>query len=250
MNPHKEAAIEFLSRRKAGVKAPRLDTSIRPKTIDDVLAIHAEMAKIETTVGWKCLLPPSPEKIVAAPIFNLQQDTQEIALFAESGEALIEPEIAFVLGKDLPERNEDYSESELFDAIASAHMALELMQRRYAPDAGQQFVESLADGMINQGMFVGPEIDKDLAINASEITIQIHQGDDIKSLDGKHPNPRAVDGLLWLVNYLTKRGVSFKAGQAIITGSFKGIVNVAFDLPTHIAYEGIGEYDIVFKERI
>ena len=69
MTAFKEAALELLSRRKAGVKASRLEASMRPASIDDALNIQAEMADLQTVGGWKCLLPPSEDKIIAAPHF-------------------------------------------------------------------------------------------------------------------------------------------------------------------------------------
>lgn len=243
----KQAAEELLNRRKAGVKAPRLDESIRPASIDDALAIQAEMAKIESVGGWKCLLPPADDKIIAAPIFNVQKDSATVELFEDKSVARVEPEICFVMEKSLPAKDGDYSEAEIIDAIGSAHMALELMQSRYADDAGQSFHESLADCMVNQGVYVGPELDKATAITTNAIQIKVTQGDEVRELDGKHPNDRAIDGLIWLVNYMSKRGVAIEAGAAIITGSFKGIVNMAFDVETTIAYEGLGEYAVTFK---
>ncbi|MBU2885730.1 hydratase [Gilvimarinus agarilyticus] len=247
MTDFQKAAQELLSRRKAGTKAPRLDESIRPNSIDDALAVQAEMAKIETVGGWKCLLPPAEDKIIAAPIFNVQKDSDTVELFEDKGVARVEPEVCFVLGQDLPVKEGGYSEADIVDAIGSAHMALELMQSRYADDAEQSFFESLADCMINQGVFVGPEIDKGTAIGLNAIQLKVTQGDDVRELDGKHPNDRAIDGLVWLVNYMGERGVGLKAGAAIITGSFKGIVNMVFDVETTIAYEGLGEYTVTFK---
>lgn len=249
MTAFKQAAEELLSRRKAGNKSPRLDESIRPESIDDALAIQAEMAKVETTGGWKCLLPLEEGKVIAAPIFNVQKDSDEVVLFEDKGVARVEPEICFVLNKDLPVKEGGYTEAEILNAIGSAHMALELMQSRYADDAGQSFFESLADCMINQGVYVGPEIDKAAAIETGSVQITVTQGDDVRELDGKHPNPRAVDGLVWLVNFMGERGVGLEAGAAIITGSFKGIVNMEFDVETKIAYAGLGEYSVTFKRQ-
>lgn len=248
MSAFKQAAQELLDRRQPGTKAPRLDESIRPTSIDDSLAIQAEMAQMETVGGWKCLLPPAEEKIIAAPIFNVQKGSV-VELFEDKEVARVEPEICFVLAQDLPAKEGDYSEAEIIDAIGSAHMALELMQSRFADEAGQSFHESLADCMLNQGVFVGPEIDKATAITTNTVQITVTQGDDVRELDGKHPNERAIDGLIWLVNYMSKRGVTLKAGAAIITGSFKGIVNMAFDVETTIAYAGIGEYQVTFKRQ-
>ncbi|MDB4837935.1 hypothetical protein OAH87_05640, partial [Marinomonas sp.] len=107
--------------------------------------------------------------------------------------------------------------------------------------------ESLADCMMNQGLFIGPEIDKAAAIATGAMKITVTQGDEVRELDGKHPNERAIDGLIWLVNYMSKRGVGLGAEASIITGSFKGIVNVEFDVETTVAYEGLGEYQVTFK---
>ena len=247
MTAFKKAAAELLERRQAGVKAPRLEESIRPSSIDDALAIQSEMANIEAVGAWKCLLPPAEGKIIAAPIFNVQTSASIVELFEDKEVARVEPEICFVLKHDLPARESGYSEGDVIAAIGSAHMALELMQSRFADDAGQSFFESLADCMLNQGVYVGPEIDLDTAINAHAIKITVVQGEEKRELDGKHPNDRAIDGLIWLANYMSERGVDLKAGAAIITGSFKGIVNMAFDVETSIAYEGIGEYSVTFK---
>lgn len=247
MSAFKQAAQELLNRRQAGVKAPRLEESIRPTSLDDAFAIQAEMAELETVGGWKCLEPLEEGKIIVAPIFNVQKDSAVVELFEDKEVARVEPEICFVLGKDLPAKESDYTEEEIIDAIGSAHMALELMQSRYADDAGQTFAESLADCMLNQGVYVGPEIDKATAIAAHKVQLKVTQCDDVRELDGKHPNARAIDGVIFMVNYMGKRGTGFKAGEAIITGSFKGIVPMAFDVETTIAYEGIGEYTVTFK---
>jgi len=246
MKEGQQAARALFERRQPGTKDKRLEESIRPQSIDDALSIHTHMANIHPIGGWKCLLPPDEGKVIAAPIFNVQAETTHVSLFEDEDAALVEPEICFVLSKDLPAKQAPYSEEDIIDAIGSAHMALELMQKRFAPDAEQSFFESLADCMMNQGMFIGPEIDKHQAMNIGEMKIEISQKSNQLSLDGTHPNQRAVAGLLWLINYLGARGVDFKKGQGIITGSFKGIVNLAFGEKTTIGYTGLGEYSVTF----
>ncbi|MEO9945898.1 hydratase [Paraglaciecola sp.] len=250
MNNFQEAAKQLLSRRQAEAKYSCLDDDIRPKTNDEALAIQGEMAKLHKVKGWKCLLPPAEGKIVVAPIFDLQQDTPTVALFADNGVARVEPEIGFVLAKPLAVKTSDYTESEIVDAIGTAHMALELIQSRYADDAGKEFADSLADCMVNQGVFIGPEVDKNIAIDLSTVQLNITQNGEPQAFDGKHPNPRAIDGLVWLINYMTKRGVSFEAGEVIITGSFKGVLDMPFDVETTISYQDLAEYTVTFKALV
>jgi 2-keto-4-pentenoate hydratase len=48
---------------------------------------------------------------------------------------------------------------------------------------------------------------------------------------------------------MTKRGVSFSAGQAFITGSFAGIVEVEMNQSTEIEYQGLGKYQVTFIQK-
>ncbi|USD63115.1 hydratase [Vibrio sp. SCSIO 43140] len=251
-NTFKQAASELLGRRVAGTKAPRLDETQRPKTLDDALQIQSSMIDIHSDKvgGWKCLLPLADDKFVVAPIFAGSVQTGEVCeLFADNNVARVEPEIAFVLNKALPANPEGYSEEQINDAIGSCHMALELMQSRFADDSGAEFYEKLADCLVNQGLFIGPELPRDKAFDAANINIAVSQGDDVQTFAGEHPNKLAQTPIYWLINTMTRRGVDFQAGEAIITGSYCGIVEVAFDKPTTIQYEGFGEYQVTFKAK-
>nr|WP_211092052.1 hydratase [Vibrio agarilyticus] len=251
------AAKELLSRRVAGMKAPRLAENVRPASIEDALQIQAAMTQQRSDAigGWKCLLPISEQQMIVAPIFSdtvkrlsdTEKQSAECFMMADNDCVRIEPEIAFVLSQDLPASDVGYDESQINDAIGSCHMALELMQSRFADDSGAEFFERLADGLVNQGLFLGPQIDRAKAFAASQIEIDVIQGETTKSFAGHHPNGDPVAPIYWLINFMSRRGVSFKAGQAIITGSYCGIVEVAFDKEILICYQGLGEYRVTFK---
>lgn len=246
------AAKQLLSNRETSAKVERLAEGLRAATLEDSLNIQAEMISQNSNAvaGWKCLNPPAEDKIVVGPIFaDLVQKGETCELYSDNGNARIEPEIAFVLKADLPAQEAAYSEAEIDAAIGSCHMALELIMARFAEPAELSFPEILADGLVNQGLFLGPEIDREKAFAASEIKVAIKQGEEVQSFDGKHPNTQPASPIYWLVNYMSARGVSFKAGQAIITGSYCGVVNVAFDTPMTVSYKGIGEYSVTLKAK-
>ena len=162
-------------------------------------------------------------------------------------------EIAFVLGKDLPARDEAYSEQEIDDAIGSYHMALELLQRRYLPNDDLTFFDKLADCLLNQGIFVGPEITKEQAYNAAKIniiinTVTLNEQTQAAHYDGKHPNLSAHKPVYWLINFMRERGISFKKGQAIITGSYAGAIEVPIN-KTEISYQDLGKYQVTFTSK-
>ena len=251
-NKYAQAASQLLSLRVAGTKAPRLDESLRSITTEDALLVQSEMIKqnSDSIGGWKGLVPLAADKIIVAPIFTKTIKRGPICeLLPDNGMARVEPEIAFILSKDLPAQQEDYTEAQIDDAIEGCYMALELMQDRFDKESGIEFNERLADCLFNQGMYIGPKIDSKLAYAAGQIDITFSQPDNVQNFEGKHPNPLPQNPVYWLINYMGKRGVSFKAGQAIITGSYAGIVNVEFDKPTEIEYAGIGKYTVEFKAQ-
>ncbi|WP_432454000.1 MULTISPECIES: hydratase [unclassified Agarivorans] len=247
-----EAAQTLLNNRNTSIKAKRLAPTLRPQSIDDALAIQAQMTELreDGIGGWKCLLPLAEDKLVVAPIFaDLVQRGESCSLYADGGVARVEPEIAFVLSQDLPARDKDYSEAEIDQAIGRCHMALELIQGRFADTENAAFFEVLADGLVNQGLFLGPEIDKAAAFSASNIEISFTQGEQTQQLAGEHPNQNPVSPIYWLINYMSKRGVSFNAGQAIITGSYAGIVELNFACETEVEYQDLGAYKLKFLAR-
>ncbi|MEO0369768.1 MAG: hydratase, partial [Pseudomonadota bacterium] len=232
MTPAAKAAAELLRRRRNDEQGGRLDQSIRPTSIDDALAIQAEYIKQhrDSVGGWKCLLPADNGNIIVAPIFSQEiQMGQTCCLAATNGLAMIEPEMAFVLGEDMPAKTNGYSSEQVDQAIARCHMALELTKPRFAPGSEFDYYEMFADCFINQGMFIGPEIDKNAAYHASEVRVTIGCEGEIQQLDGKHPNLNTYKPVHWLVHTMSQRGVSFKKGQAIITGSYAGLVALEFN---------------------
>lgn len=249
---YKEIANELLSRRVAGTKATRLNEAQRPINIEDALQVQASMIELHPSkvAGWKCLNPLAEDQFIVGPIFSsdiYQGDVCE--QFADNGVVRVEPEIAFILSDALPANSEGYSEEQIHAAIGPCHMALELIQSRFADDSGVEFYEKLADGLINQGMFIGPEIDREKAFTSSNVNITITQGEIVQTFDGKHPNVLPPSPIYWLINFMTRRGYDFQAGEAIITGSYCGVVELQFDTLTTIDYDGIGQYQVRFKEK-
>jgi 2-keto-4-pentenoate hydratase len=252
MTTYQQAAIELLSRRVAGTKAPRLNEKIRPTNLEDALNIQSSMIDIlrDTVGGWKCLLPLADQQYIVAPIFSATvQKGNHCRLFADNGVVRIEPEIAFILSRTLPANSEGYSDEQINEAIGECHMALELIQSRFADDCGVMFYEKLADGLVNQGLYLGPEIEREKAFAASNIAITVAQDSQVQAFAGRHPNTVPHSPIYWLINYMTRRGVSFNAGEAIITGSYCGVVDVEFDKLTTITYEGLGQYQLIFEEK-
>jgi len=252
------AASILTERRMNGSQGDRLPETARPQNIDHALKIQAAVTdqwceKMDDSIGgWKCLQPPehTQNRIVVAPIYTTTMNSvSPVSLWRKDNLARIEPEIGFVFGKNLPARSEPYTPAEVDAAIARTHMALELMHCRYADTSDCEFPEMLADCLLNQGMFVGPQIDSNLAKTKGEMLIKVTVNGETKDYQGKHPNLAPRVGLYWLAEFLRQQGQGIIAGQTVITGSFAGIIEVPLNQDVKIEYENLGEMTVRFLAK-
>lgn len=251
-----QAASYLLTRRLTKQTGPRLNPTLQPQSNEDGFAIQSAImdGMGDSVGGWKCLLPIG-ERLVAAPIFtNSIYSSSPCPIELDVGRCRIEPEIAFRFKQDLPARLSEYSEDEIIMALGSAHLALELIKSRFLPDEKPSHFENLADCLVNQGMYIGPEISLSDAMQASEFKLtfsQVQSDGHVKVQDfaAKHPNVYPHLPLPWLVNFLSQRGIDIKAGQAIITGSYAGVIEVLPDKEFTLDYEGLGRIQVVLAAQ-
>ena len=244
-----DAATILANRRRTGEQGPRLPETLRPRDIDAALAIQSCVTEQlgEDIGGWKCGVP-AEGRIIVAPIHaGTIHAASPCPVRLDAGKAHVEPEFAFILGRDLPARNAPYTPADVDAAIARTHLALELIGSRYA-DAGEAgFTEHLADGLLNQGLLIGPETST-AAPGRMKIHIRLEDGQDI-ALDGQHPNAAPRAPLYWLAEFLRSRGQGLRAGQAVITGSYAG----SFELPAgqeiEIQFGDLGRFPVYFTPK-
>lgn len=241
------AARHLLAARRAGQPGPRLTESCRPTELEDALAIQWRVQELlgVATGGWKCSLPTPERAISYAAIFAPAiARASPCPAIAQAGIALIEPEIAFVLGSDLPPRPVPYSEGEVRNAIAETRLVLELLASRYADRDSVTFAELLADQVSNQGLFVGPALSGGLErkLEGFSIAIDGPQGG-LHRREGRHPDGHPLRPLVWLANFLASRASvgGLRAGQIVTTGSYAGALEVPLATPLSVRFGDLGE---------
>lgn len=249
-----EVASEILNRRVNGTQGESF-AQFAPQSIEDALAIQAAVTELwcesqdDSIGGWKCL-EPSATVTVVAPIYTRTiNSVAPVSMFAERGVARIEPELAFIMGEDLPPRDTPYTHAEIDAAIGRTHMALELLHCRFTAPEMCSFPEKLADGLVNQGLFIGPEIDSVAAIDASRFKIEVTYNGETFTFDGVHPNGLPRKPLYWLVEFLRSRGQGLVKGQAVITGSYAGVIEVPFNTDMTISYKNLGQMSVEFTPK-
>ncbi len=250
-------------RRRFGQSGPRLAIAERPTDLASAFALQQQMASALAVpvIGWKCLLP-SAEKTIVAPMFQselTQYPASDCVLYpsrleASAGLARVEPELALRLTQDLPARALPYTEAEIDAAIGSTHLALELIQSRFAADSAADYLEQLADGLFNQGLYLGPAIAPELLLPAAggdtAFALQLRLADGtVLDKAAVHPNQHARAGLYWLVNFLTQQGIGLSAGQVVITGSYAGVLDLPFDQSIEFQYGHLGAFRLCFRAK-
>lgn len=251
-SPITGAASILAARRRNGEQGPRLPEWCRPRDIDTALAIQAAVSGQlgERIGGWKCGTP-SEGRVVLAPIYaGTIHVCSPCAAWAHAQQVRIEPELAFILGADLPARDAPYAPAEIDAAIVRTHLALELIDSRYSDPAEAGFAENLADGLLNQGLFIGPHVDDEQARTAAVMTIRVLSGaGKARLFEGRHPNAEPRAPLYWLAEFLRRKGQGLQAGQAVITGSYAGSIDVPVGQEIIIEYGALGTLSVRITPR-
>lgn len=249
-----QAAHGLAARRRQGLSGPLLPEDCRPRSVPDALRIQAGVIERmgDAVGGWKCGTPQG-DRCVVAPIYASTIHTgPDVPVWpsAEGGAAVrIEPELAFVLAHDLPARDQPYTSDEVDAALSHAHLALELIASRYDADEVPTFEDKLADGLVNQGLYLGPRVDIDAAKQAQAFPIAWQDAAALHALDGVHPDRAPLKPLYWLVEHLRSTGQGLRAGQVVITGSYAGTFPCPLRQVLHFSYGGLGRFEVTFQAR-
>lgn len=246
-----EAAQALLDRRLNLIAGPRFDAYLRPRDNAEAFAIQTEVSRLllashhDDVGGWKCLLP-SEGKLVVGPIYHSTIHSRSpCPALALNGSAVIEPEFAFIMGETLSPGDTAYTDAEVLAALGATRLALELIKSRYAEPKSCEFPELLADGLFNQGLFLGSEIGSPAP---ASLKLSLSVDERTQQLTGQHPNGDALAPLLWLANFLRQQGIPLRKGQAVITGSYAGVLEVPFGRQVEVVFEDLGAIRVEFTE--
>jgi 2-keto-4-pentenoate hydratase len=240
-----DAATELAHRRRDGRRGPRLPPALRPLGAADALLIQRRIgARLGSIGGWKCSLPAG-ERLSVAPLFALYiHRARHATINPRGGHASIEPEVAFVMGRDLPRRSRAYDEDEVLGAVAEMRLVIEILGNRYDEPADVPFAEMLADCANNQGLVIGPVIpERSVALDAFDVTIQGANGFALAH-PGRHPDGHPSRPLVWLANFLPTQGDHLRAGQVVTTGSYAGALDVPLATPLTVTFGDLGQVEL------
>jgi len=251
MNEHQiaEAAAFLAAARRSGRPGARLPEPIRPEEIESALKIQRRAIDLlgQEVGGWKCSLPPAPGRINCAPIVKPSiVQTSPCAIDVTGASARIEPEVAFVMARDLPRRGTAaLAESDVRAVIGETRLVLEILGTRYADPASASWLEMIADCVQNQGLFLGPVLPQgpDTPLAGFPVTVRA-SGRTLSTHDGRHGDGHPLRPLVWLANFLRERGERLRSGQVITTGSYAGALEVPLATPLTITFGALGRMQV------
>ncbi|MBS28739.1 MAG: hypothetical protein CL566_07440 [Alphaproteobacteria bacterium] len=133
---------------------------------------------------------------------------------------LVEAEVSFCMGADLPARDGGYTVDEVLGAVDSAIIGIEMAVPRMNDPLNQPMVHLAADNGAAMGFVAGPDIphwrERELK------TLDIELLFDGKQVSEGMPLPARCDevwSVAWIVNHFSARGVGIKAGDYLTTGA-------------------------------
>jgi 2-keto-4-pentenoate hydratase len=129
----------------------------------------------------------------------------------------VEPEVAFILGADLP--GEDCTEHDVIGATEAVTAALELIDSRIV-DWKIGLTDTIADNASSAGFVLGSGRVKPADVDLRDIPVMLRRNDEPVGLgrsDAVLGNP--VTSVAWLARKVATFGVRLKAGHVILPGS-------------------------------
>lgn len=184
-----QAATDFLiMARQKSEPFESIPEDCRPDTIDDATRVSEPLAEVlsRRPVGWKAGYS-SPEQLrtlptgapPSSPLYaGMLQDSPAQLSTAVYRTCMIEAEVAFRLGWDLPPRDTPYAVEEVRDAVASAHAVIEAPNVRFAAGRDIGLPSIIADGYAAETLVIGPAIEdwRDRDLTAIEIELLFDGG--------------------------------------------------------------------------
>jgi len=139
-------------------------------------------------------------------------------------------------------------------AIASTHLAFELIASRYAALA-TEIPDKLADSLSNFGLHLGPQIDGPAALEdidgevlrGFKLTLESDGATAKQEWEGKHPDGHPLRALLWLVNYLNGRQTGLRRGEVVTTGSYHGLLQVPANQMLRMQFGTLGKLQVTIR---
>lgn len=241
------AASALLDARRRGAQVPPPGEA--PASAADVYAIQDKVAAHFSPVeGWKVGAKTPTDTPTCAPLLAGHVVDGPAEFRAGSMHMLgVEAEVAFRFGRDLPASATAPDAAAVLDAIASAHVVVEVVDTRWAIFKDLDPLWPLADNGMNKALVVGPAFDgwRDLDYDRQPVTLTV-DGATLIDRTGGNSGGSPLRLLTWLAGHVVTARGGLRAGQIVTTGSWIGLRFVEPGAEVVARFPGLGETRVSF----
>ena len=219
-----QAAAEHLAAaRRAGTRGARIPEAYRPGDIPTALQIQARVTSLLDWPigGWKASAPAGG-KVMRAPIYARDIRTGDRSpIKPVDGVAAIEPEIAFVLGRDLA--GPAVTANDVLRATEAVAAAVEVLDSRFA-DYRFTVPDVVADNASAGRYVIGAPVSP-VGIDLRLVGVVLeHRGEVVATASGAAALGHPAAAVAWLARALTAVGEGLRAGQVVLSGGLTAAV--------------------------
>jgi 2-keto-4-pentenoate hydratase len=158
----------------------------------------------------------------------------------------LEGEFAFRLGRPLPPRKRAYSLAEATGAVGSLHLAIEIVDSRYADWLKVGTPSLIADQGSNGALILGPAVPRwrTRRLDAQPVRMEVN-GRAVGQGTGADCLGHPLNALLWLANLMRERG-GLPAGIVVSTGTCSGFHRAAPGDRARADFGRLGAVEVAF----
>jgi 2-keto-4-pentenoate hydratase len=245
-----EAANLLEDARRTMTPIADLPKEFQPMTLDEAYFVNDQMSlAYEEIGGWKVGAWAADATPTYAPIPKawIWPNGVRLSKVCHRYRGL-EAEIAFLLGDNLPVRDEPYTRDEVIAAIASCHPAIEELESGLRDPVAANPLSKDADLQMCGALIYGPAIPnwKDIDFTKEHVTLAI-DGTVRVERTGSNKSGDLLRLLPWLANEGSVRTEGLKAGQWITTGSWTGNVQAIAGARVDVKFSTAGEVGLSFE---
>jgi 2-keto-4-pentenoate hydratase len=244
-----DAANLLTDARRTHTPIADLPVELQPTSLEETYIVHDAIALAFGEVGgYKIGAPTADATPSFAPMPRAWMAPSEAVLSGPTYRyRVVESEVAFLVGQDLPPRATPYTREEVIAAMASCHPVIEELESGLIdPKAANNF-SALADLQTHGSFVYGPAFAGWKSIDFSKESVTL-------AIDGavrvEKTGSNTSGDLLRLLPYLANRGAArtggLKAGQWITTGNWTGVTFAQPGAQVDVTFAHLGRVSLRF----
>ena len=256
---HVEAAVASLLRaRSTGTGLDEFPTGCSPSSIEEAYRIQDALVEAldSAPAGWQvgCTSRLAQEMSKTdGPFFGRMFehstfDSPATVSMTDVMAPIVEPEIAFRLGRDIKPDDGPHTAESIIDAVDAMYVVVEVVDCRYAGGWPIPIEPTIADNGVHAVFVKGAAAADWRSIDRASIQVQVFvNGDAVTDGIGSNALDDPINGLIWLANNFRTRGRTLARGEAVTTGNTaNAAVFAKAGDDVAVQFEGLGDVELKF----